>query len=137
MLIYVTNVECPMYDGYWEKRADEKAFHEREHRNELGTFKESCRKPTRAQKRKWPDSILIRDHEFKEILVPRILLLALQQLNYLDFVKSVLQANPLITISRLTMHEIWATVITRIYHFEDPLDKELKIVEVNPQEPHL
>ena len=79
------------------------------------------------------------DNEKKEFLVPRISLLALEQLNFLDFAKSVLQANPRKTISRFTMQELWVTVVTKIYHFEDTLDKELKIGEVHfsSQEPRL
>ena len=70
------------------------------------------------------------DEEGKGLLVPRISRLALQQVNYLDFVKSVLQANPLEKISRFTMQELWVAVVTKIYHFEDTLDKELKVGEV-------
>lgn len=132
-LMHVSKVECPLYDGYWEKRADEKAFFERERRDELYGFNKSHNNPFRAQRIKWPGSIFIMDHGLKQILVPRIMLLALQQLNYLDFVKSVLQANPLIIISRFTMEELWVAVVTKIYHFEDALDKELKIGEVNAE----
>ena len=119
-----------MYDGYWEKRADEKAFFEREERFELCTFTKSQWNPTQAQKRNWPGCVLLEDNGRKEILIPRISLLALQQVNYMDFVKSVLQANPLKKISRFTMEELWVAVVTKIYHFEDGLDKELKIGEV-------
>ena len=133
MLIHVSKVECPLYDGYWEKRADEKAFFERERRDDLYGFNKPHHHPSHAQRIKWPGSILIMDYGLKQILVPRILLLALQQLNYLDFVKSILQANPLMIISRFTMEELWVAVVTKIYHFEDTLDKELKIGEVNTE----
>lgn len=126
-----------MYDGYWEKRADEKAFLEREHRFELCAFNKPRRNPTQAQNRNWPGCILMEDIERKEILVPRISLLALQQVNYLDFVKSILQANPSRIISRFTMEELWVAVVTKIFHFENALAKELKIGEVDQQKPHL
>ncbi|CAD6579093.1 MAG: hypothetical protein ASARMPRED_008953 [Alectoria sarmentosa] len=127
----LAQVECPMYDGYWEKCADEKAFFEREQRFELCAFTKSRWNPTQAQKRNWPGCVLLEDNGRKEILIPRIALLALQQINYMDFVKSVLQANPLKKISRFTMEELWVAVVTKIYHFEDALDKELKIGETN------
>lgn len=131
LLMHVLKIECPLYDGYWEKRADAKAFFERERQNELYGFNKSSQKPTHAQRVKWPGSILILDHELRGILIPRVLLLALQQLNYLEFVKSVLHANPLRKISKFTMEELWVAVVTKIYHFEDTLDKELKIGEVS------
>lgn len=124
-------VECPMYDGYWEKRLDEKAFVERAHRVELCAFNKSRRNPTQAQKRNWPGCMLMEDSELNDFVVPRISLLALQQVDYVEFVKSVLQANPLKTMSRFTMQELWVGVVTGIYHFEDTVEKELKIGEVN------
>ena len=119
-----------MYDGYWEKRADEEAFFEREQRFELCAFTKSRWNPTLAQKRNWPGCVLLEDNGRREFLIPKIALLALQQVNYMDFVKRVLQANPLKKISRFTMEELWVAVVTKIYHFEDALDKELKIGEV-------
>lgn len=130
-------VECPLYNGYWEKRADEKAFFEREYQSELYAFSKARQNPTRAQRRYWPGCILIEDNERNEYVIPRISLLALQQVNYMDFVKSVLQANPLKNISRFTMQELWVAVVTKVYHFEDTLDKELKIGEVNKSKSHI
>lgn len=132
-LTCVQKVECPLYNEFWEKRADEKAFFERERRFELCTFNRSPNKPTSAERKKWPGCILMRYHEFSEVVVPKVSLLALQQLNYLDFVKSVLHANPLKNISQFTMEELWVAVVTKIYHFEDTLDKEVKIGEVSSQ----
>lgn len=45
--------------------------------------------------------------------------------------RSVLQANPLENISRFTMQELWVAVVTKIYHFEETVDKEIKIAEVH------
>ena len=136
-LMRSSKLECPLYDGYWEKRADEKSFFEREQKLELFTFTKSLREPTWAEKRKRPGCIRMRYHQSKEFVVPKISLLALQQLNYLDFVKSVLHANPSKQISKFTMEELWMAVVTKIYHFEDTLEIELKIGEVNTQESYL
>lgn len=125
-----SKVECPIYDGYWEKYADEKDFLEREHQFELCAFNKPRRNPTQAQRRNWPGYIIVEDEERKEFLVPRISFLALQQVNYVDFVKRVLQANPRRHISRFTMRELWVVIVTKTYHFEDTVDKELKIGEV-------
>ena len=46
-LTHISQVECPIYDGYWEKRADEKTFLEREHQIELFTFSKSRSIPSR------------------------------------------------------------------------------------------
>lgn len=129
-LIQSSKVECPGYDGYWEKHADESSFLQREHRTEFSAFNKPQRNPTVAQRHNWPGCIIMEDSEKNELVVPRISLLALQQLNYLDFVKSVLQANSLWIISPFTMEELWAAVVTKIYHFENTLEKELKIGEV-------
>ena len=137
LLMHNSKVECPLYEGYWEKRADEKVFFGREQKLELSTFNKSLRNPTKAEKRNWPGCMLMRYHETKEVVVPKISLLALQQLNYLDFMKSVLHANPLKDFSKFMMEELWVAVVTKIYHFEDTLDKELKIGEASTQESHL
>ena len=54
----------------------------------------------------------------------------------MDFVESVLRANPrqAQNMSKFTMQELWVAVVTKIYHFEDTLDEELKIGEVNLRE---
>ena len=132
-----SKVECPLHDGYWEKRADEKAFIEREQKLEFNTFNKSLRNPTQAEERNWPGCIIMSYHASKEVVVPKISLLALQQLNYLYFVKSVLHANPLKNLSQFAMEELWVAVVTKIYHFEDTLDKEVKIGEVSSQQAHL
>lgn len=62
-LMHVLKVEYPMYDEYWEKRADRKAFFEREHQFELFGFqkKKSRYNLSRAQERNWPGCILMED----------------------------------------------------------------------------
>ena len=83
---------------------------------------------TQAQKSNWASSILLKDDEHKEygISVP-----ALQQLDCLNSVKSILHANPRKDISSTTMDELWIAVTTKILpSLRMSLEKESKIDEV-------
>lgn len=98
-----SKVESPMYDVYWERRADARAFYAREYRVDLGEFNKSRSRPDRNQRRVWPGSIFMEDNDGNKIMVPRVSRLALQQIKYVDFVKGVLQANRPKSISLFTM----------------------------------
>ena len=129
-LIQVFKVECPLYDAYWEERADEKTFFEREYRREPFTFWKSRRPPTFAEKKQYPGCIRMKDDEVGELLVPAIRLRAMEQISFMGTVKAVLDANPPKRISWFSIQELWTAIIMNIYRFEDGLDKEMKIGEV-------
>lgn len=129
-LTQVFKVECPLYDAYWEERADERAFFEREYQREPFTFVKSRRSPTKAEKKQYPGCIRMKDDEVGELLVPEIYHRAMEQISFMGTVKAVLEANPHKRISWFSIQELWTAIISQVYHFEDGLDKEMKIGEV-------